>query len=122
MIEGGATSLALPAAATDNAFYTTATQELTIPKWGNVIDITTNARNISRVNNVAANRLQKGTITRIVFDVGGITVVNSAFITLTAAFTSAPTGGGAPANSAARSWLELYHNGDGTCYELNRRN
>jgi hypothetical protein len=49
--------------------------------------------------------------------VGGITVSNSAYITLAAAFASAE-----PANKAARSWLLLESNGDGTWYELDRRN
>jgi hypothetical protein len=114
--EGGMTSVTLPASG-DNAYYTSATSELTVSKWGNTVHVTGTARTITRLNNLTANRWAKGTLMRLEFDIGSVAVTNGAFITLTAAFTSAT-----PANNAGRSWLLLESNGDGTWYEVNRRN
>lgn len=116
-LEGGACTISLPAAG-DNAVYTTATAEVTAPKWGNVIHIAGTARTITRLNNVLANRMSTGTIVRLVFDIGGVGVTDGGpgFIDLTAAFTSA-----VPATTSGRSWLLLESNGDGTWYELDRR-
>jgi hypothetical protein len=114
--EGGAYTITLPASG-DSTNYTSASSELTAPKWGNTIHIAGAAHPIARLNSLAASRWAAGTQVRLIFDVGGITVSNSAYITLAAAFASAE-----PANKAARSWLLLESNGDGTWYELDRRN
>jgi hypothetical protein len=113
-IEGGACSVTLPAAG-DNAFYTTVNAILTVPKSGNVVHITGNARTITRLNSVA-NQMAAGTLLRLVFDIGLVPVTDSAFIELASPFTSA-----APATSADRNWLLLESNGDGTWYEISRR-
>ena len=116
-LEGGAGTILLPAAG-DNAYYTSATAELTIPKWGNVIHIGGTARTITRLNNLAANRIQPGTVIRLVFDIGGVGVTDGSpgFIDLTAAFTSS-----APATPSARSWLLLEALSGGVWYELDRK-
>lgn len=114
-IEGNSTTISLPAAGSDS-FYSTTNNELTLPKWGNTIHLAGNARTINRINNITANRMAKGTIIRLVFDIAGIVITDSAFIDLTAAFTSL-----APGSLSARNWLLLESVGDGTWYELDRR-
>jgi stringent starvation protein B len=116
-LEGGVFTVALPAAGSDS-IYNAATSELTLPKAGNVFHITGTARTITRLNNLSASRMSKGTVIRLVFDISGVVVTDGGpgFIDLTAAFTSA-----APATPSARSWLLLESNGDGTWYELDRR-
>ena len=117
MLEGGTGTILLPATG-DNTYYTASTAELTIPKWGNVIHIGGTARTITRLNNLAANRIQPGTVIRLVFDIGGVGVTDGApgYIDLTAAFTSST-----PATPSARSWLLLEALSGGVWYELDRK-
>lgn len=116
-IEGNSGIISLPATG-DNTFYTASTAELTVPRWGNVIHITGTARTITRLNNVTANRFQQGTVIRLVFDIGGVSVTdgNPGFIDLTTSFTSAT-----PATTAGRSWLLLEAQSGGVWAELDRR-
>lgn len=116
-LEGGSGTISLPSSG-DNSFYASATQELTVPRWGNTIHIDGTARTIARLNNVAANRFQPGTIIRLVFDIGGVVVTDGSpgFIDLTAAFTSA-----VPSTPSGRSWLLLESQSPGVWYELDRR-
>jgi hypothetical protein len=115
-LEGGMATITLPVSG-DNTYYTSATNEVTLPKWGNAFHITGTARTITRLNNLTANRMAKGTQVQLIFDIGSVTVTNGAFITLTTSFTSTT-----PSNSAGRTWLLLESNGDGTWYEINRAN
>jgi hypothetical protein len=83
---------------------------LTLPRTANYFEITNNLT-INRINHLAADRVPKGTVITLLFNVSGTNVANNGYLLLKGGFASV-------ANSA----LTLISNGNGTWREVNRNN
>jgi hypothetical protein len=89
---------------------TPADNYLILPKTANYFEIT-NSTLITRINHLTANRISKGTVITLLFNVPGTSVTNNAYINLKASFTS-----------VLQASLTLMSNGDGTWREISRNN
>jgi hypothetical protein len=83
---------------------------LTLPRSANYFEITNNST-ISRINHLTADRVPKGTVITLLFNVAGTNVSNGGYLILKGGFTS-----------VANSSLTLISNGNGTWREVDRNN
>jgi hypothetical protein len=83
---------------------------LTLPRSANYFEITNNST-IIRINHLTADRVPKGTVITLLFNVSGANVFNSGYLLLKSGFTS-----------VANSSLTLISNGNGTWREVDRNN
>ncbi|NJN78551.1 MAG: hypothetical protein HC803_09700 [Saprospiraceae bacterium] len=83
---------------------------LTLPRSANYFEITNNVT-ITRINHLTADRVPKGTVVTLLFNVSGTNVSNSGYLLLKGGFTS-----------VTNSSLTLISNGNGTWREVDRNN
>ncbi len=89
---------------------TPATGFLILPRNANYFEII-GTNTITRVNDLLADRFPRGSVITLLFNEAGVNITSSAFLNLTAGFTS-----------IANSSMTLISNGDGTWREVNRNN
>lgn len=89
---------------------TPADSYLILPLKANYFEIT-NDQSIRRINHLTANRFPKGSTVTLLFDFGGVEVVNGPYLNLKSTYLSVLNGS-----------LTLISNGDGTWREVGRNN
>jgi hypothetical protein len=83
---------------------------LTLPLSANYFEITNNST-VTRINHLSANRVPKGTVITLLFNITGTNVTSGGYLILKGGFTA-----------VANSSLTLISNGNGTWREVNRNN
>lgn len=83
---------------------------LTLPRSANYFEITNNST-ITRINHLSADRVPKGTVITLLFNVSGTNVTSGGYLILKGGFTA-----------VANSSLTLISNGNGTWREVDRNN